>query len=113
MPMDKCTFNPGNECLGLQKANMLEKSLNSHLDAARQTHKEMYDRIRALETESARRDEQYVQILDKLDEMSSKITSALSQVSEIQIKPSRGLGDVYKRQIKGLPEVEKETANKN
>ena len=49
MPMDKCTFNPGNECLGLQKANMLEKSLNSHLDAARQTHKEMYDRIRALE----------------------------------------------------------------
>ena len=39
MPMDKCTFNPGNECLGLQKANMLEKSLNSHLDAARQTHK--------------------------------------------------------------------------
>ena len=26
----------------------------------------------ALETESARRDEQYVQILDKLDEMSSK-----------------------------------------
>lgn len=45
MPMDKCTFNPGNECLGLQKANMLEKSLNSHLDAARQTHKEMYDRI--------------------------------------------------------------------
>lgn len=85
MPMDKCTFNPGNECLGMQKANMLEKSLNSHLDAARQTHKEMYDRIRALETESARRDEQYVQILDKLDEMSSKITSALSQVSEIQI----------------------------
>ena len=50
MPMDKCTFNPGNECLGMQKANMLEKSLNSHLDAARQTHKEMYDRIRALET---------------------------------------------------------------
>ncbi len=35
MPMDKCTFNPGNECLGMQKANMLEKSLNSHLDAAR------------------------------------------------------------------------------
>ena len=96
MPMDKCTFNPGNECLGLQKANMLEKSLNSHLDAARQTHKEMYDRIRALETESARRDEQYVQILDKLDEMSSKITTALSQVSELQIKPARrweGLAD--------------------
>ncbi|MFR4758336.1 MAG: hypothetical protein ACLT9P_09840 [Evtepia gabavorous] len=66
------------------------------MDAARQTHKEMYDRIRALETESARRDEQYVQILDKLDEMSSKITSALSQVSELQIKPARrweGLAD--------------------
>lgn len=59
MPMDKCTFNPGNECLGMQKANMLEKSLNSHLDAARQTHKEMYDRIRALETESARRDSMF------------------------------------------------------
>ena len=40
MPVDKCTFNPGNECLGLQKANMLEKSLNSRLDAARQTHKD-------------------------------------------------------------------------
>ena len=34
--------------------------------------------------------------MNKLDEMSSKITSALSQVSELQIKPARrweGLAD--------------------
>ena len=56
---DKCLIDPQRDCLGLQKANML----------ARDTHNKLFDRIRDLEKAEAARNEQYDNIMGKLDKL--------------------------------------------
>ena len=49
MSNEKCIIDPQRDCLGLQKADMLEKQITELRESARGTHKEMFDRIRELE----------------------------------------------------------------
>lgn len=69
--MDKCIIDPGRDCLGLQKANMVEKQLEELKQSSRQTHKEIFDRMRELEKAEAARNEQYENIMEKLDKLIS------------------------------------------
>ena len=55
MSNEKCIIDPQRDCLGLQKANMLEKQITELRESARGTHKEMFDRIRELEKVEAAR----------------------------------------------------------
>lgn len=71
MGEEKCSFDPNRDCLGLQKANMLETQLREWREAARTTHKELYDRTRDLEKRDAKREEQYETIIEKLDDLLS------------------------------------------
>lgn len=69
MSNEKCIIDPQRDCLGLQKANMLEKQITELRESARGTHKEMFDRIRELEKVEAARNEQYNNIMKKLDKL--------------------------------------------
>ena len=46
---DKCILDPQRDCLGLQKANMLEKQMDQWREQSRGTHKELFDRMGKLE----------------------------------------------------------------
>lgn len=50
---DKCLIDPQRDCLGLQKANMLERQMEKMQEQARDTHNKLFDRIRDLEKAEA------------------------------------------------------------
>lgn len=66
---EKCIIDPSRDCLGLAKAEMLEKQVDEYRRQARETHSQMFDRIRDLEKAEAARNEQYKQIMEKLDQL--------------------------------------------
>ena len=82
MADEKCILDPQRDCLGLQKANMLEKQMSEWKEQSRQTHKEFFDRIRELEKAQAVQREQYDTILAKLEEMAKSI-------AELSDKPGK------------------------
>lgn len=69
MADERCILNPERDCLGLQKANMLEKQMDQWREQSRNTHKELFDRMRELEKAEAARNEQYESIMEKLDKL--------------------------------------------
>lgn len=69
MPDEKCILDPQRDCIGLAKAQMLEKQLERFQEQSRNTHEKMYDRLRDLEKAEAARNEQYDNIMEKLDEL--------------------------------------------
>lgn len=78
LPMEnQCTNNP-HECITLARVEALEK----RMDRASDTHKEFFERIRALEQEGAVQEERYNTIIDKLD-------SLTATVAEVTSKPAR------------------------
>lgn len=74
MAPEKCIVDPSRDCLGLAKAEMLEKQIAEYRQQSRETHSELYTRITALEKSDAKRDEQYGKILDKLNDMQAVLT---------------------------------------
>ena len=66
---EKCIIDPARDCLGLAKAEMLEKQVDEYRRQARETHSQLFDRIRDLEKAEAARNEQYKQIMEKLDQL--------------------------------------------
>ena len=75
MAPEKCVADPSRDCLGLAKAEMLEKQIAEYRQQSRETHSELYTRITALEKSDAKRDEQYSKILDKLNDMQTPPSS--------------------------------------
>lgn len=66
---EKCIMDPARDCLGLAKAEMLEKQMDEYRRQARETHSQLFDRIRELERAESARGEQYKQIMEKLDQL--------------------------------------------
>lgn len=89
---DKCLIDPQRDCLGLQKANMLEKQMSEWREQSRQTHKEFFDRIRELEKAQAVQREQYDTILEKLAELARSI-------SELSAKPGKRWESIVDKSI--------------
>lgn len=57
MADEKCILDPQRDCLGFQKANMLEKRMERMEEQSRDTHGKLFDRIRDLEKAEAARNE--------------------------------------------------------
>ena len=89
MPQEKCLVDPSRDCLGLAKAEMLEKQIDEYRRQSRETHSELYNRITELEKSDAKRNEQYNTILDKLNDMQLDIRKALLSISEFKEKPGK------------------------
>ena len=69
MTDEKCALRPERDCLGLQKANMLEKQMDEYRRQARETHREIFGRLGELEQAESAWDQQYRQIMEKLDKL--------------------------------------------
>ena len=96
MPDDKCIVDPERDCIGKAAAaklearlDTLEKTVEKNLDNASRTHKEFFERIRAIETATAVQTEQYKTILEKLDALTDSVSRVTSSVSDIQAEPGR------------------------
>lgn len=70
---EKCTIDPGRDCLALTKAEALEKEIGEFKAGSRDTHKEIFARLSNLETGKAAMDEKFNAIMDKLDTLADKI----------------------------------------
>ena len=81
MSNEKCIIDPQRDCLGLQKANMLEKQMEKLQEQARDTHGKLFDRIRDLEKAEAARNEQYDNIMEKLDKLTGDDSTVTFTVS--------------------------------
>ena len=80
--MANCILDPQRDCLGLARAEMLEKQVEEYREKSSKDHREMYDRIRQLEIANARTDTQYGQIMETLGALKSDI-------AELKAKPAR------------------------
>ena len=66
---DKCILDPQRDCLGLQKAEMLEKQMDQWRAQSRESHQEIFRRLNDLEKSETARDIQYTSIMEKLDKL--------------------------------------------
>ena len=71
---------------------MLEKQITELRESARGTHKEMFDRIRELEKVEAARNEQYNNIMKKLDKL-------IEWQETEQQKPGRQWSDIKSKVV--------------
>lgn len=93
---EKCILDPQRDCIGKAEAaklearlDTLEKTVEKNHDNASRTHKEFFERIRAIETATAVQTEQYKTILEKLDALTDSVSRVTSSVSDIQAEPGR------------------------
>ena len=86
---DKCILDPQRDCLGLQKANMLEKQMDQWREQSRGTHKELFDRMGKLERTDERRGEQIDNLLEKIDGLTTQVAALVNQLAEIKAKPGK------------------------
>lgn len=98
---DKCILDPQRDCIGKAEAaklearlETLEKTVEKNHDNASRTHKEFFERIRAIETATAVQTEQYKTILEKLDALTDSVAKVTSSVSDIQAEPGREWKDL-------------------
>lgn len=91
---DKCILDPERDCIGKAAAaklearlGLLERTVEKNHDNASRTHKEFFERIRAIETATAVQTEQYKTILEKLDALTDSVAKVTSSVSDIQAEP--------------------------
>lgn len=75
------------------RVEALERTVEKNREKASETHKEFYERIRAVETKAAVQKEQYNTILEKLDTLTETITNVTGSVSEIKAKPGKNWED--------------------
>ena len=92
MADEKCILDPQRDCLGLQKANMLEKRMERMEEQSRQTHKEFFNRIRELEIARAEQGQQYTTILEKLDSLTTTVAST-------QAKPGKRWESIVEKSV--------------
>lgn len=93
---EKCILDPERDCIGKAAAaklearlGLLERTVEKNHDNASRTHKEFFERIRAIETATAVQTEQYKTILEKLDALTDSVAKVTSSVSDIQAEPGK------------------------
>lgn len=101
MDNGKCILDPERDCIGKAAAakletrlDALEKAVDKNHDNASRTHKEFFERIRAIETAAAVQTEQYKTILEKLDTLTDSVSKVTNSVSDIQAEPGRDWKDL-------------------
>lgn len=70
---DKCAVDPSRDCLGLVKAEALERKMEAMEQRNSESHQEIFQRLNAVEKENAVMDERYNTIIHKLDDLTEKV----------------------------------------
>lgn len=84
--MSQCPNNYGSECLGLAKAESLEKQLNQMKESSTATHKEMFDRIRKLEDDRT-------ELKTRYESIDTSLKAMREDLEVIKGKPSNLIDD--------------------
>ena len=93
--MANCILDPQRDCLGLARAEMLEKQVEEYREKSSKDHREMYDRIRQLEIANARTDTQYGQIMETLGALKA-------DMAELKAKPARRWDSIVDKILLGV-----------
>ena len=92
---ERCMMDPSRDCIGLAKAEMLEKQMDEYRRQAHSTYIEMFERIRKLEDDRTEIKTQYGHIMELLGGMKADI-SALKE------KPARRWESIVTAVITGV-----------
>lgn len=83
-----------NDCPMESRIASVERRVEKNEQKASETHKEFYDRIRALEIARAEQGQQYTTILEKLEDLTGKVSTLSKGLSDIQAEPGRTWKDL-------------------
>ena len=72
----------------------LERRVEKNEQKSSETHKEFYNRVRALEIARAEQGQQYTTILEKLEDLTGKVSTLSKGLSDIQAEPGRTWKDL-------------------
>lgn len=98
---EKCILDPQRDCLGLMKAQELERDVNELRKQNSASHERLFDRVGALEKSGAVQQEQYRTIMEKLNDMTEKQAEISRTLRDLEQKPAKRMDDIIK-QIIGL-----------
>ena len=93
--MANCIIDSQRECLGLARIESVEEQLREHREKSSKDHREMFDRIRALEIANAKTDTQYGQIMETLGALKADI-------NELKAKPARRWDSIVDKILLGF-----------
>lgn len=83
-----------NDCPMESRITNLERRVEKNEQKSSETHKEFYNRVRALEIARAEQGQQYTTILEKLEDLTGKVSTLSKGLSDIQAEPGRTWKDL-------------------
>lgn len=93
---DKCILNPEQDCLGLIRAQELEKDivmLRKEMTDAKSrnelAHKEFYNRLAVIDAHNKVQDAHYEHIIEKLTDITEKLSNVSTRISTLEFKPAK------------------------
>ncbi len=72
-----------------RRIDSIEKELKESQEKSSRSRQEIYERLRALETESGRTDERYKSIMKELEEQKNQLSSIMKRLEELSQKPAK------------------------
>lgn len=90
--MESCIVNPVHDCLGLAKAESIEKELSEHKRHSREDHKEIFERLNKLEGYQRQTETQFGQIMQSLGSLQADITN-------LKMKPAKRWDQIVEKII--------------
>ena len=86
---DKCILDPERYCLGLMKAQELEKDFDDFRQRNEKSHKEFFNRLASLESHDKLQALHYTHIMEKLSDITDRLSSLSSRIATIEFKPAK------------------------
>lgn len=99
MEDSKCLLDPKRDCFGLIKAREIERGLDDLREHNEKNHKEFFDRLAALEAHDKVQDAHYAHIIEKLTDITDKLSGLSARIAAIEIKPSKRWDGVVEKAI--------------
>lgn len=96
---DKCILDPERDCLGIMKAQELEKDFDELRQRNEKSHKEFFNRLAALESHDKLQDLHYTHIMEKLSDITDKLSSLSSRIATIEFKPAKRYEGIVEKAI--------------
>lgn len=111
---EQCIINPERDCLGLIKANELEKDLNELRKQNSATHERVFDRLGELERKEGIQGEQYKHIIDKLGDMTANLNELKADNKEVvsKLPPLTQRVEVLERMSDDVDELKEKPAKR-
>ena len=99
---DRCIVNPNQECLGLIRAEQLEREFEEFKKHNEESHREFYNRLSVLESHNQVQDAHYEHIIEKLTDVTSKLSDISKRLAALELKPAKKWDSVVEKVVWAL-----------